>query len=316
MPYPANSSHSESTSLPKVAVVILNWNDVAATIRCCESVLRSMSAVAKNCTGIIWIVDNGSEKQNVALLKEWCAASTPASCSVVFNSSNLGFAGGINAGISAALPSSPDFFLLLNNDVEISENAIAALIDFSENHVKATLVGTTLVDLDTGLVQSAGGYTYFPWLGYSRPLLAGLTVEDIEVTQAQMPDYISGAAMWLRGDFVRRIEGLPTDHFLYFEELELNQRLEGEENQDWCREAVVSHKGGGSLKTPELEDFATYHAALSAFRYTQHYHPWFLPTVIIARVAGISVRAIAQGRSGPVRAVFEALLRFMRPQKK
>jgi GT2 family glycosyltransferase len=302
--------------LPAIAAIILNWNDADATINSCQSLLRALDSSADEVKrATIYVVDNGSAAPDASALKQWCINQNNGIVRFISNQDNLGFAGGMNAGILDALVTEPDFLLLLNNDTEVDKSAISALLSFSQGNRQAVIVGATVIDQATGLLQSAGGYCYYPWVAYNRPLLAGASIEDVAKSQNVIPDYVNGAAMWLKGDFVRRIGGLPTDHFLYFEELELNQRLEGEESIAWCKEAVVSHKGGGSLPTAELQAFGTYHAALSAFSYTRHYHPCYLPTVVLARVVGISIRAIVRWQPSLIYAVFRALVDFRRPGK-
>ena len=302
--------------MPAVATIILNWNDSAATVRCGESVLRAFEQAGDQLTSqALCIVDNGSLEQHATALGNWCAAQKSSTVQFVANNSNLGFAAGMNAGIKRVGDQDPDYIWILNNDTEVAADAIFHLLAFSKQNRGTAITGVTVIDQATGLIETAGGYRYFPWIGYNQPIMAGARLEALCNVGNLLPDYVNGAAMWLKGDYVRRIGGLPTDHFLYFEELELNQYLKRGESIGWSRDALVFHQGGGSSTTAELQKTGTYHAALSAFTYTRHYRPWCLPTVILARVLGLSIRSTMRRQPGLLSAVFEALKDFVWPGK-
>src|SRR4051794_25495279 len=90
-----------------VAVVGLNWNATGDTIACLESLKASDWP---RLTTIV--VDNGSEEDlGPALEKAGLNAVT-----LIRNGENLGFAGGMNAGMRRALELEVDYVLLLNND--------------------------------------------------------------------------------------------------------------------------------------------------------------------------------------------------------
>lgn len=259
----------------------------------------------------IFIVDNGSE-QTIEPLRDWCAASHRVPTLLLENTKNLGFAGGMNTGIRHALPGAPDFVWLLNNDLVVARNAIAKLLLFSQHNPNAAITGATVLNPVTGLVQTAGGYRYYTWLGLNLPILAGTSPADLPRAKAATPDYVDGSAIWLRGDFITRLGEIPCYQFMYFEELELNHCLQEQEEIAWCREAEVSHEGGGSAPTATGQAAATYYAALGAFTYTRRHYPWQLPTVIIARILGISLRALARLQPGLVTATLRALRDFRR----
>ncbi|MEP0201388.1 MAG: glycosyltransferase family 2 protein [Halioglobus sp.] len=298
--------------MPVIAVIILNWNDAEAAICCAGSVLcASQNATPLQVEVKLYLVDNGSHDKDADTLRNWCDSQhTNQVAPLVANQSNLGFGAGMNAGIASAKESNPEYFLILNNDLELSAEAISHLLAFSAAHSRIVATGLTILESSTGRVQAAGGYRYYPWLGYSRPLLGGATLEQVKTATIQMPSYLAGAAMWLTGDFVRRIGGLPTDHFLYFEELEIMQRLLPGEHIGVCVDATVTHRGGGSATTPELQERAAYFAALSAFNYTWRYHKVCLASVVAARIIGVGARSLAKRQPKLLLAVITALVDF------
>jgi len=305
-----------NSKLPRLAIVILNWNDSKSTIQCAESVIGALKSAHRLIgSSEICIVDNGSKPDDLRRVRDWCGKRANQGLTFKANSSNLGYSGGMNAGIRDATQPNPDFYWLLNNDTIVDQDSISALLNYSATNRNHAIVGATIMDFYTGKLQSAGGYRYYPCIAYSKPILAGATLETASTDDSVAPDYVDGAAMWLRGELLQRTGGVPSNHFLYFEELELNQQLAPQETTGWCREAVITHLGGGSVQSPDLQDFATYHAALSAFRYTRLYYPWFLPSVIIARLVGISIRAIQRRQPSVILALLRALRDSFRPGK-
>lgn len=104
-----------------VAVVVLSWNRRTDTLACIASLERatypSLSVVC---------VDNASSDGSADAV----AASFP-DVHVLRLDENLGFAGGMNAGIQAALAAGADHVLVLNNDMlvepEFAEPLVSAL---------------------------------------------------------------------------------------------------------------------------------------------------------------------------------------------
>ncbi|MEE8346398.1 MAG: glycosyltransferase, partial [Dehalococcoidia bacterium] len=95
---------------PKVAVIIINWNGLADTTECLES-LRGIAYPNYE----TFVVDNGSSGDDVQVLRERFGGSVR----LIASGENLGFAGGCNLAIREALTGDADYVLLLNNDVTV-----------------------------------------------------------------------------------------------------------------------------------------------------------------------------------------------------
>ncbi len=107
----------------KVAVIILNWNQIELTKECLRSVLKSKTEGKIEIEPVV--VDNGStdnSKEDLRKLK-----SQISRLKIIFNKENFGFAGGNNVGISDALKNSADFIFILNNDTEVKDDCILNL---------------------------------------------------------------------------------------------------------------------------------------------------------------------------------------------
>lgn len=98
-----------------VAFVILHYMAVDETIACVESILNNVEGEKK-----IVIVDNASPNGSIEGLREKYADHE--SVDVLETGSNLGFAKGNNVGYKHAVENyKPDFVVVMNNDMEITQ---------------------------------------------------------------------------------------------------------------------------------------------------------------------------------------------------
>src|SRR5437870_49918 len=132
---------------PSVTVVVLNYNGLADTLRCLES-LRAF--VYPNLS--IILVDNGSDEDPVT-----AAESRYPGLVAVRTGTNLGYAGGNNRGIKAALQRGADYVLVLNNDTVVSPAIVTALLDAFSKDPSLGIVGPVINYLDEpGRVMTDG----------------------------------------------------------------------------------------------------------------------------------------------------------------
>ena len=72
---------------------------------------------------------------------------------VIYNSENLGFSKAINIGL---LQTDTKYILLLNNDIEVTENWLNNLIKLTEGDEKVGIVGSKLYYPGSNIIQHAG----------------------------------------------------------------------------------------------------------------------------------------------------------------
>ena len=101
----------ERDSTLELAIIILNWNAAADTVRCVRQ-----AAAWQRLQPVIWVVDNGSDDDSAAVIARQCPEAR-----LLCNAANQGFAGGNNRGIVEALSAGDTPILLLNNDALIEE---------------------------------------------------------------------------------------------------------------------------------------------------------------------------------------------------
>src|SRR6478672_1715045 len=111
----------------RVAVVVLSWNGKDDTLQC----LASLAGVQYEPLEVI-VVDNGSSDGS----PEAVEAEFPDAV-VIRMGLNAGFAGGVNAGIEAAIERGAAAVLLLNNDMVVEPGFLGPLVAALEPGVAA-----------------------------------------------------------------------------------------------------------------------------------------------------------------------------------
>ncbi|MHB0913505.1 MAG: glycosyltransferase family 2 protein [Armatimonadota bacterium] len=291
--------------MARVCAIVLNWNGWVDTIQCLESILPQ---VLDGMVSVV-VVDNASADDSAARIDEWIstassshnlnyAKATDESCpgephlALVRSADNLGYAAGNNLGIEFALEHCTcEFLWILNNDTAVHQAAVTELLKWADTSPETGILGSTLVDYyHRDKVQCAGGAYYSPWSTIYRPALAGADLDQVLRSKERLePDYISGAAMLLRTEMVKRVGMLNADYFLYFEELDYSRRARClGYRTGWCPASIVYHKGGASAGSrsginEKKSTLSEYHSNLSALKYTRTFHPSLFPIAFVSR---------------------------------
>mgnify|MGYP001598031286 FL=1 len=123
-----------SAYLPKVFIIIVNWNGKQDTLTC----LSSLQSLDYSNYHVI-IVDNGSKDDSISAIK----LQFPHHL-LLENQTNLGFTGGNNVGIQYALNHKADFVLLLNNDTKVSPDLLKHFMLGFQQFPKAGILGAKI----------------------------------------------------------------------------------------------------------------------------------------------------------------------------
>lgn len=198
---------------PNIFILVLNWNGYKDTIECVESLQRLAYPNYE-----IVLIDNGSTDGSQNILKDRFKELT-----LIENEENLGFADGNNVGIKHALRHNADYIFLLNNDATIAPDALSYLVDFAEENTEIGLVGPKILFYnDPDKIWFAGGIV---------DLMTGVTHrgygqrDDGKFDELAEVDYITGCALLIKSEVIRKIGLMSSEYYLLFEE------------SDWCLRA-------------------------------------------------------------------------------
>jgi GT2 family glycosyltransferase len=284
-------------ALTPLFVVTLNWNLARDTIDCVESVLNAGVEPSR-----IIIVDNGSTDGSVQAFSDRFGPDLALVC----NARNLGFAGGMNAGIRYALQHGAGSVLLLNNDTVVAPTMIEALIE------AGTASSDQGKDVDSpGILGPSIYYHAAPnrlwkladvehrWL--PMPLPVRLTEGGAwngavaAETGAFQVDYVTGCCMLIQRQVFERIGLFDTRYFMYFEDADFCRRARDAGFAVWCvPKAKMWHKV--SLSAQRDKPLNRYHRALGQVRfYREHPHgplAALRPAYIAAKVTQTLLRDV------------------------
>lgn len=201
--------------LPKITIVILNWNGKQDTLECLESVVK----IDYDNYQIV-VVDNGSTDDSVIMIKEQYPEVM-----LIENNANLGYAEGNNVGIRYAVSEQTDYLLLLNNDTIVDRNLLKNFLEASQAHPKAGILGGKIYYFDPpNKIWFAGGLWNLEKAESEH--IAGNQIEDnISWNEIKEIDYACGCALLIKIEVIHKIGLLESRFFLTWEEL------------DWCYRA-------------------------------------------------------------------------------
>lgn len=222
-----------------IAVVVLNWNGRALLEQFLPSVIR-FSEEAN-----IYVADNASTDDSIALLKE----KFPQ-VKIIQNKENGGFAKGYNDALTKL---NEDIFVLLNSDVEVTENWLKPIIKIFKNQPKTAAIQPKILDFKRKnyfeYAGAAGGFID----KYGYPFCRGRIFDSLEEDHGQYNDdvpifWASGACMIIRKEVYWEAGALDEDFFAHQEEIDLCWRIHNLGYQiKSCGNSTVYHVGGATL---------------------------------------------------------------------
>jgi len=211
---------------PKVAIVYLSYHS-EPYLNGVISGLRQLTYPKGQVEFVV--VDNPHPVQgsSVRFLRENLLPLSGAELphvTILSQSTNLGFAGGNNAGIKWALDNGFDYVFLHNNDGFVAGNFLEPLVEAMEADKNIGAAQSLLMLYpDTDLVNSSGNSFHYLGWGFCNNLRK--KIQDLILPPVAETAYGSGAAMMLRADHLRRFGLWDEDFFLYHEDIEYCFRL-------------------------------------------------------------------------------------------
>lgn len=296
--------------MSKLAVVILNWNGKKFLERFLPTLLRTLPDYAEAV-----VCDNASEDDSVAFLQEHFPQVT-----LLQNDKNEGFARGYNLALQRV---EAKYYCLLNSDIEVTDGWIEPVIEQMDANEKIAAVQPKLLSFDRRdefeYAGASGGYID----KYGYPFCRGRVFGHVEKDHGQYNDVIdifwaTGAAMFVRSDVYRLMEGLDDDFFAHMEEIDFCWRIKNLGYKIKVNPAsVVYHIGGGTLpKNNSLKTFLNFRNSL--YLLIKNLPDDRLVKTLILRFFLDQVAAfsfLAQGHFKDFTAVYKALFTFARTYK-
>ncbi|MFH1181023.1 MAG: glycosyltransferase family 2 protein [bacterium] len=186
---------------PKVSIVILNWNNYKDTKECLESLEKITYPNFE-----LVVVDNGSSDNSTKNIQKEFLRHI-----FIYNNDNLGYAGGINAGIRRAFDNGADYIFTMNNDMLADKSFLEPLIEVMEKDEKIGLAGPATYCYPAKEKLYTAGEMIKYWKGGVRQI--GLPKDVVEV------DCLGGCFL-IKREVIEKIGYFYEPYFLDFEETE------------------------------------------------------------------------------------------------
>ena len=224
----------------KVAVVILNWNGKDLLEKFLPSVVKFSSEAT------VYIADNASTDNSVAFVSEFFP-----SVKIIQNKVNGGYARGYNDALKNL---AEDIFVLLNSDVEVTNNWLQPVISEFEKNTSVVAAQPKILDYKNKeyfeYAGAAGGFID----KYGYPYCRGRIFNTLEKDAGQYNDvskifWASGACLFVKAEAFWQAGGLDEDYFAHQEEIDLCWRLQAKGGKIiYVGTSEVYHVGGATLK--------------------------------------------------------------------
>lgn len=237
--------------LPKVSVVILNWNGWKDTIECLESLYQ----IDYPSYDVI-VVDNNSEDDSIKRIEDYADGlikpkskffeynsqnkpirvfrhselylesenyilnQSSESISIIKNDSNYGYAKGNNIGANFAFRNSKtDYILFLNNDVVVDKKFLMKMIKFAEKNDSVGVIGPKVYyyDFPEKIQVTYTKMNY--WRGTSY-LVGDGEIDIGQYNEIKETEFVPGSCFLVKSEVIDKIGLFNPKYKCYWEEFD------------------------------------------------------------------------------------------------
>jgi len=285
---------------PDVSVVIVNYNAGL-------ELASALQSIAEDLAGREWeavVVDNASSDDSSGAVDGFGPRAR-----LVRNEQNVGFARGVNQGLTAT---SAPLVLILNPDCRLVAGAFGALLYELEASTSHAIVGPRILNPDGSVQGSARGDPdmltgLFGRTTLVRRLLPNLAASRRNVvvdaagngSASLTVDWLSGACMLARRDVLLQVQGFDERYFLYWEDADLCRRVRARGYQvRYVPSATAVHRVGHSSRGGRAAAVRAFHESAYLY-YAIHVAPNAPPKRVLARLLlALRCRVKLRARSG------------------
>ena len=220
-----------------VSIIIPHYNGEDLLYNCIDSIYKNISIKEFE----LIVVDNASTDDSINRIK-----SSFESVKIISSNSNLGYSGGCNLGATHA---SGKYLLFLNNDTEHSSEWIEKLVHFLDSNSNIAAVQPKILNIyNKKLFDYAGGTGGFIDK-FCFPFVQGRIFDTLEEDHGQYNNpskifWASGAAIMIRSNVFKELEGFDKIYFSYMEEIDFCWRVQSLGHEVWSfPSSYIYHHG-------------------------------------------------------------------------
>jgi GT2 family glycosyltransferase len=226
----------------KISIVILNWNGLEYMKMFLANVIRY--SLFENTS--VYVADNGSTDDSIRWISE-----NNKEAKIIKLDKNYGFAGGYNRALSQL---DSRYFVLLNSDVEVTENWLQPLVNYMDINPDVASCQPKILSYHNRncfeYAGAAGGFIDKYGYPFCRGRIFNVTEKDYgQYNTLSDIFWSSGACMIVRSDAWNRFGGFDDSFFAHMEEIDLCWRFQNSGLRVCCLpDSIVYHVGGGALQ--------------------------------------------------------------------
>ncbi|WP_397363338.1 glycosyltransferase family 2 protein [Olleya sp. R77988] len=260
-----------------VSIIIVNYNSSGYTINCIDSIYK----YTKNLSFEIIVVDNQSKTDDLNTLENHLKY---ANFTLIKSDDNLGFGGGNHLGYQQAKGRNLAF---VNNDAELTENALLQLLNYSDAHPEVGCLGLKQVDAEGDTFKYS--YRQFIDLSYhlfdqKKPVKYYSKLYNSDLSEPFTVDLVSGAFMFFKTDAYEKAGGFDPEIFLFYEEMDICLRLkkQGYSTQFYPKSSFIHYMGKSSGNVALKREFTVSYLYVIKKNYSALYYQ-FLRFILILK---------------------------------
>ncbi len=209
VPPEQKGNFSSCENLPKVSVILLNYNGVRF------SELWESLFVEDYPNKEILFVDNGSSDDSLARFQEVRAAYPNIVSRVICVGSNEGFGKGNNIGYAQT---TGEVISLVNPDVKVTTHWIAPVVEFFSAHPEVAVIGSKLMSLEQPEKSDLSWNCIDPF-GFPH-------IGEISQIEPKEVFFVEGSSIFVRRKVIEKLGVLfYPDYFLLWEDIDLCWRV-------------------------------------------------------------------------------------------
>jgi GT2 family glycosyltransferase len=249
-----------------VAVIVVTYNSASDV----PPLINDLRIAARDRRIRLIVVDNGSSDGTLDILR------AHEDIELVEPNGNLGYAGGINAGLR--LIGSCDAVLILNPDLTLEPSAMTRLLLALDDDGVGVVVplmrdenGTIYPSLrrEPSVMRALGDAVLGSKIRTRPGFSSEIDARHRSYLESHDVDWATGAALLIRAAVAREVGDWNEDFFLYSEETDYLRRVrESGGRIRFEPSAVVNHRRGGSGTSTSLDTLM----AVNRIRYVELHH--------------------------------------------
>ena len=211
----------------KLDVVIIEYH-------CFDDVKEAITSVNEHLKSIDFKITVISNSEYDAVIQDKLKLEF-SEVNIIFNDKNTGYAGGVNRALECI---NSNYMFILNPDGRILNDGMTVLLADMAADSSIAIMGPRVVDEHGEIQPSCRNFPKPYTFIFLRTFLNKFTftkneqyrylIEDFDRKNPKEVDWVSGGAMLVNVDIVKKIGGMDERYFLYMEDV------------DWCRTLNLS----------------------------------------------------------------------------